>query len=108
MYSSRAGLAGVILVFLSVTAVGRTSPLAGDGSVSISGELRRWHKVTLTLNGPSASETGTPNPFLNYRMNVTFTNGGLTYTVPGYFAADGNAANSSARMQLIGSASVEP
>jgi hypothetical protein len=68
----------------------------GDGSVSIAGELKRWHKVTLTLNGPSASETGTPNPFLDYAMKVTFTNGSLAYSVPGYFAADGNAANTSA------------
>ncbi len=68
----------------------------GDGSVSVTGELKRWHKVTLTLNGPSASETGNPNPFLDYAMKVTFTNGSLTYVVPGYFAADGNAANTSA------------
>ncbi len=68
----------------------------GDGTVTISGELKRWHKVTLTIDGPFASETGTPNPFLDYRMDVTFTNGSLTYKVPGYFAADGNAANSSA------------
>jgi hypothetical protein len=67
-------------------------------SVSISGELKRWHKVTLTLDGPTASEGGTPNPFMDYRMNVTFSNttSGLTYKVPGYFAADGNAAETSA------------
>ena len=39
---------------------------------SISGELRQWHKVTLTLEGPHASEDGTLNPFLDYRMQVTF------------------------------------
>ena len=68
----------------------------GDGTVRISGELKVWHKVTLTLDGPFASETGNPNPFLSYRMDVTFKNGALSYAVPGYFAADGNAANSSA------------
>ena len=76
-----------------------SDPLAandGDGSVRISGELRTWHKVTLTLDGPLASETGNPNPFLDTRMDVTFKNGSLTYVVPGYFAADGNAADSSA------------
>jgi len=68
------------------------------GSATITGELRQWHKVTLTLGGPSASEGGSPNPFIDYRMNVTFTHpaSGLTYVVPGYFAADGDAANSGA------------
>ncbi len=66
---------------------------------SITGELRQWHKVTLTVDGPMASESDTLlNPFLDYRMLVTFTHesGSPSYHIPGYFAADGNAANSSA------------
>jgi hypothetical protein len=68
-------------------------------SVAISGELRQWHKVTLTLDGPQADETGTsPNPFTDLRMTVTFTHesGVPSHAVPGYFAGDGNAANTSA------------
>ena len=61
-----------------------------------SGELKKWHKVTLTFTGPDTSETATPNPFTDFRLNVTFVNGSSIYTVPGYFAADGDAANSSA------------
>jgi len=71
----------------------------GDGSVSISGELKQWHKVTLTVRGPYARETDeNPNPFLDICMMVDFRHedGQLRYEVPGYFAADGNAANSSA------------
>jgi hypothetical protein len=67
--------------------------------VSISAELRQWHKVTLTLSGPRADElSSAPNPFMNYRMAVTFAHesGSPTYRVPGYFAGDGDAANSSA------------
>ena len=67
--------------------------------MSISGELRQWHKVTLTLSGPQADElSAAPNPFMDYRMMVTFAHesGTPTYTVPGYFAGDGDAANSSA------------
>lgn len=66
--------------------------------VAVSGELKEWHKVTLTLDGPQASESGTPNPFLDYRMTVTFTHesGTLKHVVPGYFAADGNAGETSA------------
>ena len=69
------------------------------GKVEITGELEQWHKVTLTLDGPQAHERDKdPNPFTDYRMSVRFTHesGKPNYEVPGYFAADGNAANSSA------------
>ena len=75
----------------------QSGPAAAD--VSISGELRQWHKVTLTLSGPQADElSNAPNPFMDYRMMVTFAHesGSPTYRVPGYFAGDGQAANSSA------------
>jgi hypothetical protein len=64
----------------------------------LSGELRKWYKITLGFVGPFASETATNNPFTNYLLNVTYTHNatGKTYLVPGYFAADGNAANSGA------------
>ena len=72
---------------------------SGDGSVTIGGELRQWHKVTLTLDGPFAHERkGSLNPFTDIAFNVTFAHesGSPRYVVPGYFAADGNAANTSA------------
>jgi hypothetical protein len=70
----------------------------GDGTISVSGESKVWHKVTLTLNGPYAHEKDNKtNPFTDQRMTVTFTHSdGDSFVVPGYFAADGNAANSSA------------
>ena len=71
----------------------------GNGSVEVSGELKEWHKVTLDLAGPFAHEKEMgPNPFTDYRFSVTFTHqsGAPVYTVPGYFAADGNAAETSA------------
>ncbi len=64
--------------------------------VELTGELRKWHKITLTFDGPNSSEAADPNPFTDYRLQVTFTNGNTSYTVPGYFAADGNAGESSA------------
>ncbi len=63
---------------------------------AISGELKKWHNITLTFEGPETSEDHTYNPFLNYRLNVTFRHRDVTYLVPGYFAADGNAAETSA------------
>jgi len=71
----------------------------GKGSVEISGDLKQWHKVTLTLDGPFAHELDkAPNAFSDYNLMVTFTHesGDPSYQVPGYFAADGNAAESSA------------
>jgi hypothetical protein len=64
----------------------------------INGELKKWHKVTLTFDGPETSETADPNPLLSYRLTVTFTHrgSGTSYRVPGYFAADGDAANTGA------------
>lgn len=64
--------------------------------VEITGELKKWHRVTVTFNGPSTSENDTINPFLDYRMNVTFRNGDLEYVIPGFYTADGNAAESGA------------
>ncbi len=84
-----------------VTALVAISPCAPAQSdpVTLSGELRQWHKVTLTLEGPFARETDTePNPFTDYRFDVVFTHesGTPRHVVPGYFAADGEAAESSA------------
>ncbi len=61
------------------------------------GELKRWHKVTLTFNGPNTSETANPNPFSDYRLEVVFTHQGSnrSYKIPGYYAACGNAENNS-------------
>ncbi|MDE0107712.1 MAG: DUF5060 domain-containing protein, partial [Bryobacterales bacterium] len=58
----------------------------------------RWQPVTLTFDGPESAEDATPNPFLDYRMSVSFAHqaSGESRVVPGFFAADGDAAESSA------------
>ena len=61
----------------------------------ISGELKKWHRVTLVFEGPKTGEMAEDNPFLNYRLDVTFTNGDQQFVVPGFYAADGNAAETS-------------
>lgn len=81
----------------------------GPGTIQITGDLKQWHKVTLTLDGPFAWEgdgatpTGEkqlllPNPFTDLAFEVTFTHesGSPSYRVPGHFAADGHAAETSA------------
>ncbi|MBD0404361.1 DUF5060 domain-containing protein [Flammeovirga sp. EKP202] len=62
----------------------------------INGELKVWHTVTLTFDGPETHELAPENPFLDYRLDVTFTNGDEKFVIPGFYAADGNAAETSA------------
>lgn len=85
----------VRLFFLSILVY--SNSVNSNAQVKISGEYKKWHTLTFTLDGPSTGETATPNPFLDYRVNITFTKGSKKYTVPGYYATDGNAANSSAK-----------
>jgi len=68
-----------------------------SSSVQVTGEMKVWHTITFTFTGPESSEFDTINPFTDYRLDVEFTNGKQEIYVPGYFAADGNAAESSAR-----------
>lgn len=69
-----------------------------DIDYQLQGELKKWHKVTIIFDGPQSSEDADFNPFTNYRLNVLFTHSttNKTYLVPGYFAADGNAGETSA------------
>jgi hypothetical protein len=98
--SGGTGTAGVIYS-LNFSVI-QSSGSNGDGTVGVSATPRLWHKVTLTQSGPFAAEAdepaanGKPNPFRDYRMQVTFTNPSATktYSVPGYFATDGAGAES--------------
>ena len=73
--------AGTKWAFINIEGHGAT--LSGGGAV--------WHPVTLDFEGPESSETANnPNPFLDFRLNVTFTGpDGSEVVVPGFFAGDG-------------------
>lgn len=64
----------------------------------VTGELKKWHRVSVTWDGPDTHEQALPNPFRDYRLDVRFTHpaSGKSYLVPGFYAADGNAAETSA------------
>ncbi len=66
-------------------------------SPEITGELKAWHRITLTFPGPETSEYDTLNPFTDYRFDVEFNKGDQSFVVPGYFSADGDAAETSAK-----------
>ncbi|HEX3725592.1 MAG TPA: DUF5060 domain-containing protein, partial [Pirellulales bacterium] len=64
-------------------------------SAAIDGCQRVWHPITLTFAGPAAAETDTaPNPFLDFRLQVTFTGpANQRCVVPGFFDGDGNGGS---------------
>lgn len=65
--------------------------------VEISPNPTEFQPVTLTFEGPEASETGDVNPFRDYVLEVGFgLHGRTNYWLRGYFAADGNAAETGA------------
>ena len=59
----------------------------------IEGRLVQWHPLTFSFEGPAAAETdSSPNPFLDIRLQVTFTGpGDKRYDVPGFFDGDGKS-----------------
>lgn len=59
-------------------------------------DYQQWHTITLPFEGPETSENAADNPFLNYRLTVEFKHADTQYTVRGFYAADGNAAETSA------------
>jgi hypothetical protein len=67
-----------------------------DYTPQIEGELKQWHKIIFTFTGPETSETDTLNPFLQYRMEILFYKNDREILIPGYFAADGNSAETGA------------
>eukprot|EP00903_Cladosiphon_okamuranus_P004255 g4253.t1 len=56
----------------------------------------RWHTLNLTFGGPNTSENASENPFTDYRLSVTFSHQDSHYQIRGFYAADGDAANSGA------------
>lgn len=83
------GLTNTDIITIDVSATG--------GEVVVLGELKKWHDLALVFTGPDTSEDDLVNPFLEYRLNVAFTSPtGTVYTIPGFYAADGNAAETSA------------
>ncbi|MEM1271162.1 MAG: DUF5060 domain-containing protein, partial [Bacteroidota bacterium] len=119
---SRRQPASLSITFTVVTDPGGGGPPSGgpdgDGTVTITGvdnagavstALYQYRPVILSLAGPYGDELLTPNPFLEYRFDVRFTSpSNNVLTVPGYFAADGNAANTSATSGTVWRAHLTP
>ncbi|MEL6650437.1 MAG: DUF5060 domain-containing protein, partial [Bacteroidota bacterium] len=80
----------ILLAMLSLGLWSCQSPAKIDHTIA------KWQKLTLAFEGPQTKENASPNPFTDYRMLVTFRLGERSMTIPGFYAADGNAAETSA------------
>lgn len=91
--------AATVACSLLVSCVAQESPVGSRrqaAQATVTGELKQWHRVTLTFDGPQSSESAATNPFTDYRLEVTFSSSGKSYKVPGFFACDGDAGNTGA------------
>ena len=86
-------LLGMLFIVIFVSC---TNDSGSDLNGVVSGDLKQWHRITVTIEGPESGEMLIPNPFLDHRLDVEFTNGEKTCLVPGYYAADGNSAETGA------------
>lgn len=85
------------LIYLSFIALTLSCESPAKQGIEVAGELKQWHKITLIIVGPQTSEWEEENPFLDYKLDVKFSQEGKSFKVPGYFAADGNAGETSAK-----------
>jgi len=66
-----------------------------NGEKNADGSFKKWHCIEMVFEGPEVDESS--STFRDYRMEVVFTSpSGRLYKVPGFFAADGDAGNTSA------------
>jgi len=91
--------AALIVLFLTVVACSpqnSTPTINHDFREIHDVTAHQWHTITLDFIGPETSETAALNPFINYRLLVEFSSGEKSYTVRGFYAADGKAAHTGA------------
>jgi len=102
-FRMKTSLNGLVSEYSNIAAI--TIGENSGGVVVFDSEYKTWHPVTMSLvNGPFHNETdNNPNPWKDYRLDVIFTHdeSGETFLVPGYFAVDGNASESSAQAGSI-------
>jgi len=93
---ARGPVLAVLLCCIVPIALRAAVGMAAQAEPVVSGELKQWHRVSVIFVGPDTAETADPNPFRDYRLTVQFTCDGARYVVPGFYAADGNAAETGA------------
>ena len=79
---------------LILTGAGFLTPAGQANAHEISLSGAAFERVTLSLDGPQLDERGALNPFSDVRLDWIISKGDDEWTVPGYFAACGDAADS--------------
>lgn len=89
--------AASVLVTAALLAAAATGAAPGEAAY-LTGPQRVHHRQVVTWVGPDTNEAATPNPFTDYRLDCTWAHAasGTRLRTPGYYAADGNAADSGA------------
>ena len=80
-------ITGVLLIYLANQTIQTNQDVEATTTT-----YKKWDEITLEFTGSHANlnqNSSSPNPFLDYRFTVIFTNGSQTHTVPGYFVGDG-------------------
>ena len=81
---------GLLLIWAcTIPATDASAPLFAD-------TYTQGQSVRVCVDGPATSERDARNPFLHYRLDLDLTHTGQTQRIPGYYAADGDAADSGA------------
>jgi hypothetical protein len=81
-----------------LTSLERIKVASQDAQDANQTSVETWHTKTLSFVGPKTSENASPNPFTDYRLLVKLKHveSGQSKTVRGFYAADGNAGQTSA------------
>lgn len=104
-FRSRTCALAVAATLLSGAAIATTdvvpaiAALMPADDAAVSGDTMQWHRTTVSFSGPQTSESALVNPFLDYRLDVTFTQGSRSITVPGFYAGDGSGGGSGDQWQ---------
>ena len=73
-----------------------TKPVSTKNNKSGLPIVQNFHALEFDFIGPELSEISTPNPFTDYRLDVEFRHATSRKVIRGFYAADGNAANTGA------------
>ena len=86
----------LLIIFVTLIYIYKDSQLGNKSTDATIATFQKWDEITLEFTGSHQAlnqNSSNPNPFLDYRLTVTFTNAGKSYTVPGYFVGDGNGGS---------------
>ena len=87
---------GAMIRFLPLLGLLALAACSANDTPAPGPRTAQWQTITLDFRGPQTSERDSVNPFTERQLTVTFTNGDERMVIPGFYAADGRAADSGA------------